>query len=145
MANYLNHARHNKEASEYLHKAEADGFPDWVITTAFYSAIHYSYSIIFPFTEGASTFTVFDDYYKLEKRSGSDKSKHDVTHDLIRKFHLGIEPQFAQLKSAAQTSRYLDYQQHPSAVKRIRKCLSVVSEYCEKKIIEKIKKEEAKK
>ena len=42
----LNHAIHNKEACEYLSKEPK--FSDWVITTAFYSALHFIDYKIFP-------------------------------------------------------------------------------------------------
>ncbi len=57
----IDHARHNKQACEYLNDKAI--YPDWVTTTAFYCAMHYSYSIIFPLTHEGNEFNNIEQYF----------------------------------------------------------------------------------
>ena len=45
----LEHAEHNEKAYRYL--CQEPEFSDWIITTAFYSAIHYIRHRMFPFED----------------------------------------------------------------------------------------------
>ncbi len=62
----LNHAIHNKEVCVHLSKESR--YSDWVITTAFYSAVHFVEHKIFPIKGFKSKrieydFTSFNGYY----------------------------------------------------------------------------------
>lgn len=55
------HAAHNEKACDYLLKSRL--FNDWVITTAFYSALHYVQDEIFPLTEDRKTYNNFNIFF----------------------------------------------------------------------------------
>lgn len=71
----LDHAKHNKEACESLF--ENGLYYDWVITTAFYSALHFIDYKLFPYTiilkgkkVNIQTFDSFFHWYKEMRRLG---------------------------------------------------------------------------
>lgn len=126
----LDHARHNKEACDHLHSVSK--FPDWVVTTSFYCAMHYAHAIIFPYTELGTTYRNLEDYFNRHKKNGD--TKHSVTLGLIQKLHFNISDKYKQLKDTAHTARYHDYDIHPAVVKKMRQNLSRIAEYCEDKL-----------
>lgn len=139
MNTYLERARHNRKACDHLHKTGE--FSDWVVTTAFYCAMHYVYAAIFPFEETGTLYTTFEQYYNKHK---TDKStKHSVTLDLaFKKFPSHIAAKYKQIKDAAHTARYQDYTHPPEVVKIIRSNLSKIEQYCEQVILDKEKAKE---
>ncbi|MCF1713037.1 hypothetical protein L0U88_00155 [Flavihumibacter sp. RY-1] len=129
MNTHLSHARHNKNACDKLHDLKE--FPDWTSTTAFYCAMHYAYSILFPLTEQEFTYKNIDQYYSKNSSNGS--TKHSLTSRLIQKYHDSIAEKYKQLKDTAHTARYHDYEIHPNVVGKMRRNMSFISEYCENK------------
>ncbi len=129
MSTPLDHARHNKKACEHLYSANE--YPDWVVTTAFYCAMHYAHAIIFPYTELGDTYKNLEEYFNKYKRTGD--TKHSVTLDLIQKLHFPISEKYKQLKDTAHTARYHDYELPSPVVGKMRKNLRVIEEYCEQK------------
>lgn len=127
MRTSLDHARHNKQAFEYLHAA-APKFHDWTVTTAFYCAMHYSYAILFPLVDGANTYNNIEQYFNAQ--TGSD-SKHKLTLGLIRRLHPTIGEKYKILKDVAHTSRYQDYDIASPVVVQVRKYLTTIEDYCE--------------
>ncbi len=87
--NILDHANHNKEVCDYLSKNP--NYSDWIITTAFYSALHFVDYKIFPlkFTFNGSeyNFLKFDDYYDFytKKINIRGLSRHKARLDLVEK------------------------------------------------------------
>src|SRR5687768_17588266 len=102
----LNHARHNRKACEHLHTATV--YPDWVVTTSFYCAMHYAHAAIFPFEELGTKYQNIEQYFNKHKKVG--ETKHSVTIDLIQKKHMDIADKYKQLKDTAHTARYHDYE-----------------------------------
>ncbi len=104
---------HNYNACKQLSKVK--DFPDWIITTAFYSAIHFVDGKIFPIEIEAKTnitYTTFDSYYIQNKQF--DKTtpiKHDFRLQLVKN-HLpdNIASHFERLYNASDTARYRDYE-----------------------------------
>ena len=127
MSIFLNHARHNKEAFDYLHTA-APKFPDWTVTTAFYCAMHYCYAIIFPLTDANGTYNNIEQYHNSK---GGVESKHKMTLILVRNLHPIIGEKYKLLKDVAHTSRYQDYNIPSPVVSQVKKCLKVIEDYCE--------------
>ena len=105
---------HNKSACEHL--AKVTDFPDWIITTAFYAAIHYVDSKVFPLTiDGRQkiTFSCLESYYNYQRNYDTQMpSKHEFRLD-IAQAHLDPEilARFKRLYDASFTARYRDYQE----------------------------------
>ncbi len=110
---YLNHANHNKEVCEYIDKKA--GYNDWVITTAFYSAIYYCDYKIFPLvlnntaTQKEETYNTIDEYYRVYKKTNINKSKHFCRSRLVYIYLNKISSDFDKLWDLSQNARYMNY------------------------------------
>lgn len=109
MTKKRNHADHNEKACKYLYKA--GDFSDWVITTAFYSVIHYVDSCLFPdsyeLPDGKIKNCIsIDDYYR---KCYQNDSKHEIRRQLVEDRLPEIQIQFKWLKEQSSQLRYTDY------------------------------------
>ena len=81
--NSLKHAEHNEKTCKYLSKKP--DFADWVITTAFYSALHYTQYSIFPFSMEIRGNTInyqdFEAYYR--NNNPAQINKHSSMSNLV--------------------------------------------------------------
>lgn len=125
----LHHALHNEAVCDYLElKPE---FSDWVITTAFYTALQFVSYKIFPFEMPAiggkkTKIESLDEFYSY--KTDRKLSKHDLLADLVDKHCHSIAPDYDWLLSMSMTARYANYN-HPrevalksvSLVKKIKK------------------------
>lgn len=102
----LNHAIHNEELCRKL-RAE-NNFLDWVIISAFYSALHYSEYELFPFQIGNEIYKDFDEYYEVPKstRNSRHSTRQKLVYSNIGKL-AGVA--YHRLKQMAWTARYYDY------------------------------------
>jgi hypothetical protein len=76
------HAIHNEEVCDFL--LSSNKFNDWVVTTAFYSALHFVQHEIFPITEGGQVYTDLNEYYgKVLKKKNQNFTKHFATIQLV--------------------------------------------------------------
>jgi hypothetical protein len=109
--NSLEHALHNESVCKYLNKKPECA--DWVITTAFYSSLHFLRSKIFPLnlTENGKTitFTDFDNYCAAKQIA---KGKHRAFSDLVEQKVADptLAAQFNWLKDLSWTARYNSYE-----------------------------------
>jgi hypothetical protein len=107
------HAGHNEDACKFLH---TDGnYCDWVVTTAFYSALHYVQHDIFPKVISGVTYDSFDKYYNGHYRYVKNKpNKHVSTINLV-KAELGgtVHENYSWLYGLCMNARYKNYNVHP--------------------------------
>lgn len=102
------HGLHNEEACDFL--LESGKFNDWVVTTAFYSALHYVQYEIFPLTEGGTTYPTFNSYYfNVLKKKNKKLSKHKALIALTKKKFNKCSGYYRWLHDACQTARYTNY------------------------------------
>lgn len=127
MSIFLDHARHNKEAFEYLNSSAK--FPDWTVTTAFYCAMHYCHAILFPLSENGNTYNDIEEYFNGTRHAND--TKHGLTLALVRRLHPTIGDKYKILKDVAHTSRYQDYQIASPVVALVRRNLKIIETYCE--------------
>lgn len=103
----LNHAKHNEELCKKLYHEKH--FFDWVITTAFYSALHYSESKLFPMQYGSVIYYSFDRYYQAFKMQNDNK--HNARKRLIySNVHVSAGAAYSWLKDYCWNARYYNYQ-----------------------------------
>ena len=77
------HAIHNEEACKFLLTSKK--FNDWVVTTAFYSALHFVQNELFPLTDNGQKYTDFNVYFgKVLKKKNKKLSKHSATIELVK-------------------------------------------------------------
>ncbi|MEW4922346.1 hypothetical protein [Algibacter sp. 2305UL17-15] len=102
------HSQHNYEACEFLLK---DGnYLDWVITTAFYSALHLVQEDIFPFRDDeAFEYSSFEQYYSKSRDEGVRISKNQSTIKLVEQRINGAGTLYRNLHDLCKTCRYSNY------------------------------------
>lgn len=99
------HARHNEEV--YTHIRDETKFTDWLITTAFYTAVHYVESFLFPFEDFDDTvIESIHDYHK-----GNNFSSLHVSRDQLVKSRMSdVHGSYKRLQDLSKTSRYKEYE-----------------------------------
>lgn len=103
----IEHAQHNEKLCEKLHGEAGGEWNDWVVTTAFYSAVHYSEQRLFPLKIKDQEFQNFDEYY-VQRKDGS-KNQHDARLRLIN-LHLNkAHGAYRWLYDTCRNARYYDY------------------------------------
>ena len=122
------HASHNEDACKFLHTN--GNYCDWVVTTAFYSSLHFLQHEIFPMDIKGKQYDNFDKYYNAHYAGVQNKpNKHTSTVNLI-KSELGddIHGNYKWLYDLCMTARYRDYQTHPfiadESIKRLERIKS---------------------
>jgi hypothetical protein len=114
----IDHAKHNEATCKYLH-AKGDS-PDWVVTTAYYSAMHYVCAELFPgqyYSQNKKKdrqFTCFAEYYNDMQYS---VNKHRALLELVEEFMPEIYDEFKTLKDMCWSARYVDYNITPEEAK----------------------------
>lgn len=103
------HAIHNESTCNLLYKN--GGFNDWVVTTAYYSSIHFVYHRLFPLQKGKILYQNFDEYYTrfCSQVNYNRKCKHTETVKLVYNELRNIGSDFKGLKDLCHTARYNDY------------------------------------
>ena len=134
----LNHGNHNEEVCDYL-EVKKDKFADWIITTAFYSALQFVSYRIFPFeaprTEGKKTLiNTIDEYcnYK-ETITGNKPKKHALLADLVFEKCSDISPDYDWLLSMSMNARYTEYQHVPEVGNKSRMLMKKIKAFCTRK------------
>ncbi|WP_432412414.1 hypothetical protein [Rasiella sp. SM2506] len=102
------HSKHNFDVCDFLLQ---DGrFYDWVITTAFYSALHHVQEEIFPFIDkDGNSYSTFEQYFSKSRRDGNKISKHKLTIKLVEQQINGAGTLYRQLHDMCRTCRYRNY------------------------------------
>ena len=126
----LDQARHNKELCEYLLK---DGnFNDWVITTAFYSSLHFVLYKAFECEEGLKKkYKDFEDYYMKNNFKEYRLSKHAAIKNIAFEC-LGIEisAEYQNLMDKCHTARYRNKKTHKNEADHAYATLKMIEEAC---------------
>lgn len=125
----IDHARHNEKVCKYLNKKPE--FADWVITTAFYSALHYLRNKIFPvnIAENGKKIKVTDfDNYCLIKHI--NKGKHSAFSNLVEEIAPELSDHYNQLKDLSWTARYNCYEYDRELSNLAMKKLEIIKSKC---------------
>ena len=135
----LNHARHNEKVFKTLDR-DPD-YLDWVITIAFYSALHYVRYKIFPLTvtkeNGEShTHNSFDDYSRYHKYDSI--GKHEMLLELVSTHCPAVSYEYNQLKDICWTARYVDYKFDREVSNLAKQHQKTIKEFCEPPKVEEI-------
>lgn len=104
------HAEHNEAVCDYLN-AGKDCW-DWVVTTAFYSAMHFIYFQVFPLELDGKIYHTIEDYYHgVEQMKPKDirMNKHECTANLVRQFIPKAAACYRALADASWNARYHNY------------------------------------
>jgi hypothetical protein len=128
----LEHARHNEKVFKTLDR-DPDSL-DWVITIAFYSALHYVRYKVFPLTVKKENgdphiHKSFDDYSSYHRYDGI--GKHEMLLELVATHCPEILFEYNQLKDVCWTARYVDYKFDRDVSNLAKKHQKAIKEYCE--------------
>ena len=124
-----NHALHNYKACQALKKMQ--DYPDWVITTAFYSALQFVKYKMFPLELEGKTFNEFENYFILQKQKGNRDSKHTMLVKLVKEQVRHIHPYYRGLRQYCDNARYLNYKVNPQEVEFSLRYLEEIKKVCD--------------
>lgn len=124
------HSQHNEEVCDLL---LANGkFNDWVITSAFYSAMHLVLHQIFPAKIDGKDYADFESYYNLAFPRLKRPSKHTVIKKIVQEKLRGASPLYHSLFTNCHSARYNDYQVSVALAQKAKKDLGILKGYCSK-------------
>jgi hypothetical protein len=125
----IEHALHNEKVCDVLHKHK--DFKDWVITTSFYSAIHFISHKLFPLKvqiDGKTiTVTSFENYCLV---NNIIRGKHGAFSRLVEEKLSEISNQYNHLKDMSWTARYHRYKFDESISRLARQRLIDIKKAC---------------
>lgn len=124
------HAEHNEAVCTYLQQREE--FADWIITTAFYSALHWVEYLIFPYAGTDKVFQSLDEYVVHQRRTNPaySLSHHETRVRLFEANNRIAGAQFRWLKDLSRKSRYDTHLYAPTIVPLVRQNLTNIREFC---------------
>jgi hypothetical protein len=122
------HAIHNESACLLLHSTGK--FPDWVVTTAFYSGLHFVQHEIFPVTINSTLYSSFENYYNGHYSNYKNKpSKHRATINLVFN-HLGNDAgELYEWLHDVRTARYRNFKTNPQIAQQAKDYLDELKTY----------------
>ena len=97
------HGEHNKNLCDELFKSTK--YNDWVLTTAFYSSIHYIDYALFPLIDNGKTFISVDSSCQHFRAH----SRHDCRKKLVTKFMASQLDNYNYLDKNCRNARYVNY------------------------------------
>jgi hypothetical protein len=100
-----NHGLHNKQLCDELYLQDPVKYNDWVVTTAFYSSIHFIDHALFPCTLGDTEFKNINEAHRKVKGD----SKHQTRAILLGKLMPLHKSDYDFLISESQNARYSNY------------------------------------
>lgn len=126
----LKYAEHNWKTSKYLDKKPE--FADWVITTAFYSVLHYVRYKLFPTTieRRGKVIKVKDFEYNFRINNPLHLSKHSLLSNLVEEKHPEIANDYNKLKDISWSARYNNYRYPREVSNDAKNRLQKIREYC---------------
>lgn len=105
----LQHAEHNKKLCLII-QSLPDNYNDWVVTTAFYSCIHFVEHKLFPLTVNGVTYKNFNTYYHAFFVSTNNSlSKHEAKIELVETYLVTVSSNYRWLFDACMNARYRNY------------------------------------
>lgn len=122
----LKHAYNNEEVCQLIFKSGKHF--DWVITTAFYAAIHFVSYKIFPIKATTTNghqfdFKTLDEYYRFHRM---DIGKHPALANLVSQHFPTIGPDYEWLMDLCSKARYQNYQQSEKDAERAIRLLEAI-------------------
>lgn len=127
----LRHALHNESVCNYIELNQE--FADWVITTSFYSCLHFVSYKIFPFEvksiQGKSTTIENIDQFSNYNNTKS-KSKHQLLADLVSKKCPKISEDYDWLLDMSMNARYSYYQQDKEIAQKAKRLMTLIKNEC---------------
>jgi hypothetical protein len=124
------HGGHNKQVCDILHLQDELECNDWVITTAFYSSIHYFDHLLFPFihTTGVKFENISEAHNVIR-----EKNKHETRGILVQRKIPAFGKDYNFLKNECYNARYYNYRIDENFAKKAVRALESVIKESDKK------------
>jgi hypothetical protein len=105
----LQHAKHNEDLCLII-QALPDNYNDWVVTTAFYSCIHYVEHKLFPLELNSINYQNFNQYYyAFFIATNNSTNKHEAKIELVETYLVSVSSNYRWLYDACMNARYKNY------------------------------------
>jgi len=101
------HAIHNEETCDFL--LSSGKYNDWVVTTAFYSALHYICYELFPLERNDEIYNNFEAYHRSNYNKENSDSKHSSIIKLINTELPSCNMFYRSLFDQCMKARYINY------------------------------------
>ena len=124
--NSLNHANHNYSACNYMTKKQE--YCDWIITIAFYSAVHFVRHKLLPYQDMGTTYNTFDSLFKTKKEIG--EGRHGFQLRYVKDEIPEISFEYARLHEWSTNARYINYNYGRDDSKKAKEYLDKIKETC---------------
>lgn len=122
----IEHAKHNEQVCNYL--SGKANFCDWIVTTAFYSALHYVRHLMLPYTDSKGvTYTNFEHLYSAT--NCNNENKHAFVKKFVRNNHKLISVQYNQLYDLSHSARYVSYQIPRKTANEAKDLLAIIKKH----------------
>lgn len=128
------HAEHIESACNYLDASSK--YPDWVITTCFYSSLHYLRHKTFPTSIILGKklpplkIDTFDDYHRFRYSKGKKLGRHEMFKCFIEeKCPQDIAISYSKLLELSYSARYTDYNYDDKFVNEAKNCLAKIKAF----------------
>lgn len=126
------HGSHNKKVCDYLNLKCEEDCNDWIVTTAFYSSIHFLDHALFPCVYDQKTFNNINEAHNYMRLKTN--SKHQTRDVLLNKILPKHKSEYSFLIEESQNARYSNYQVHDMvAAKAVRSLESIILSYDKEK------------
>jgi hypothetical protein len=129
--NNIKRALHNESVCNYLSKKQ--DFGDWIITTAFYSALHFTRHKLLPVEhtnkDGTTeTYNDFETWYRTAKREY--EGRHGFQIRMVKDRLVKIDFEYARLHEASENARYKNQDFDRKHVNQLKEYLSTIKRFC---------------
>jgi hypothetical protein len=104
-------------------------YNDWVITTAFYSAVQFVEYAVFPLVLKQIEYSDFDEYYEDYSNNGFP-NKHAIRKRLVSDQVPKIRTHYRDLFDDCHTARYYCYNTSPSKAIEAKKTIEFIKSEC---------------
>jgi hypothetical protein len=129
--NNLDLAFHNEKTCNYL--SRKDEFSDWVITTAFYSALHYVRHFILPYRHSTidAGAVEFDDFESLFSSLRKDREgRHGFQNRMVNEKCSYFRFEYQKLYELSNNARYSNYKYEREDSVKAQTYLRKIKGYC---------------
>lgn len=123
------HGKHNKKVCDHLNlQSSSLSCNDWIVTTAFYSSIHYLDHILFPCKYEGKEFKDINEAHTYI----NSRSKHQTRAKLVTELLPEHKGRYSFLIEESQNARYVDYNVNSFVSDKAVRELSTIAEFCDK-------------
>lgn len=123
------HAERNEKLNDQL--IAENIYKDWIVTTAFYTAIHYVEHKLFqtPFHFLGTEVKNLDEAHRAIPYQ-SRRSRHETRGNLVKLRLAKVQVQYDFLRKQSQNARYVDYNVKPALATEAKNCLNAIKSAC---------------